>query len=85
MDAAAEIQRLLKQLKKTNPNATEADQKAFGSAAIPATLKQRAANALKSGGKTALEEFLDNAYVDVALAVIDVNIAILNQLQKLKL
>ncbi|MEM9214992.1 MAG: hypothetical protein AAGD25_11670 [Cyanobacteria bacterium P01_F01_bin.150] len=58
-EAAAEIQRLLKQLESTNPAATEADQKAFVSAALPATLKQRAVSALKSGGKTVLEEVLD--------------------------
>ena len=70
-EAAAEIQRLLKQLEANNPTATEAEQKAFVSAAIPATLKQRAVSALKSGGKTALAELLDNAYVNVALAVIE--------------
>jgi uncharacterized protein YjbI with pentapeptide repeats len=70
-EAAAEIQRLLKMLEETNPSATEAEQKAFVSAAIPPTLKQRAVGALQSGGQAALEEFLQNPYVNVALAIIE--------------
>lgn len=70
-DAALEIQRLLKQLEETNPTATEAEQKAFVTAAIPATLRQRAVGALQSGGRAAVEELLDNPYVNIALAVIE--------------
>ncbi|NEQ29627.1 MAG: hypothetical protein F6K04_01290 [Leptolyngbya sp. SIO4C5] len=70
-DAALEIQRLLKQLEETNPAATEAEQKAFVTAAIPLTLRQRAVGALQSGGKAAVEELLDNPYVNIAIAVIE--------------
>ncbi|MEM9165333.1 MAG: pentapeptide repeat-containing protein, partial [Cyanobacteria bacterium P01_F01_bin.4] len=70
-DAALEIQRLLKQLEETNPTATAAEQKAFVTAAIPATLRQRAVGALQSGGKAVVEEVLDNPYVNVAIAVIE--------------
>ena len=67
-DAALEIQRLLKQLEETNPTATEAEQKAFVTAAIPPTLRQRAVGALQSGGRAAVEELLDNPYVNIFLA-----------------
>jgi negative regulator of replication initiation len=70
-EAAAEIQRLLKQLEETNPTATEAEQKAFINAAIPRTHKERFLNALQQGGKEALKEFLDNSYLNVAIAVIE--------------
>jgi uncharacterized protein YjbI with pentapeptide repeats len=70
-EAPAEIQRLLKQLEQTNPTATEAEQKAFVTAAIPVTLRQRAVAALEAGGKTAIEEFLDNPYVNVGMAIVE--------------
>jgi uncharacterized protein YjbI with pentapeptide repeats len=70
-EAAAEIQKLLKILEQSNPYATEADQQAFVSAAIAPTLKQRAVNAIQSGGKIAIAEFLDNPYLNVAIAIIE--------------
>ncbi len=70
-EAAAEIQKLLKQLEETNPTATEAEKVAFVSAAVPPTLKKRALSALQATGKSAIEEFLDNSYVNVALAAIE--------------
>jgi uncharacterized protein YjbI with pentapeptide repeats len=70
-EAATEIQRLLKVLEASNPTATEADQKAFVSAGVPPTMKQRAVGALQSGGKAALEEFLDNPYVNVGVAIVE--------------
>lgn len=70
-EAAAEIQKLLKVLEQTNPTATEAEQQAFVSAAIPTTLKQRAVKALQSGGKVAIAEFLDNPYLNVAIAIVE--------------
>ncbi|NEO64276.1 MAG: hypothetical protein F6J98_29250 [Moorea sp. SIO4G2] len=69
--AAAEIQQLLKQLEQTNPTATEAQQKAFVSAAIAPTKKERLINALKEGGQGAIEEFLDNPYLNVAIRIIE--------------
>jgi uncharacterized protein YjbI with pentapeptide repeats len=70
-EAAIEIQRLLKVLEETNPTATEADKKNFVSLAVSPTLKQRAVGALQSGGKAALEEFLDNPYVNVGVAIVE--------------
>jgi uncharacterized protein YjbI with pentapeptide repeats len=70
-EAAIEIQRLLKVLEASNPTATEADQKAFVSAGVSPTMKQRAVGALQSGGKAALEEFLDNPYVNVGVAIVE--------------
>jgi hypothetical protein len=70
-EAAAEIQKLLKQLEQTNPTATDVEKQTFVSIAIPPTLRQRAVSALQSGGKAAIEEFLDNPYVNVAIAIIE--------------
>jgi hypothetical protein len=53
------------------PTATYAKKQAFVSIAIPPTLRQRAVNALQSGKKAAIEEFLDNPYVNVAIAIIE--------------
>ena len=69
-EAAAEIQKLLQQLEQTNPTATPEQQEAYVNAAIPPTLKQRCVGALKAGGETAIEEFLDNPYVNVGKAVV---------------
>jgi hypothetical protein len=70
-EAAAEIQKLLKQLEQTNPTATDVEKQAFVSKFIPLTLRQLAVSALQSGGKAAIEEFLDNPYVNVAIAIIE--------------
>ena len=70
-EAAAEIQQLLQQLEKTNPTATEAQQEAFVSAGITPTKKERLVNALKEGGQGAIEEFLDNPYLNVAIIIIE--------------
>ncbi|NEO25106.1 MAG: hypothetical protein F6K53_11895 [Moorea sp. SIO4A1] len=69
--AAAEIQQLLQQLEQSNPTATEAQQEAFVSAAIEATKKERLINALKEGGQGAVEEFLDNPYLNVVIRIIE--------------
>ncbi|WP_392530182.1 pentapeptide repeat-containing protein [Nostoc sp. C117] len=70
-EAAAEIQKLLKQLEQTNPTATEAQKEAFISAGIAPTKKERLINAFIEGGKGAIEEFLDNPYVNVAMKIIE--------------
>lgn len=66
--AISAIQRLLKQLEKTNPSATETEQIAFVSAAIPSNIKQQAANAFEANSPGIFEELLDDPYVDVAIA-----------------
>ncbi|MGD2179922.1 hypothetical protein [Lusitaniella coriacea] len=70
-EAAKEIQDLLQQLEKTNPTATQPQKQAFIDAAMSPTKKERLISAVQEGGKTALEEFLDNPYVNVALAVVE--------------
>ncbi len=70
-EAAAEIQQLLKQLEKTNPTATEKEKVAYISAAIAPPVRKRLLSAVKSGGQAAIEEFLDNPYLNVAMAVIE--------------
>ncbi len=72
--AASEIQRLLQQLEKTNPNATEAEQKAFVTAAIPSTLRQQAVGALQSNGGIALGSLWANPhdpYLSRAIAIVE--------------
>jgi preprotein translocase subunit YajC len=69
-EAAAEIQQLLKELEKKNPTATEGEKIAYVNVATNPDIKQRAIAALKAGGETAIEEFLDNPYVNVAKAII---------------
>ncbi len=70
-EAAAEIQKLLKQLEQTNPTTTIKEKKAFVTLGTTPTLRKRAFSALKSGGKAALEEFLDNPYLNTAIAIIE--------------
>ncbi|MEL6439106.1 MAG: pentapeptide repeat-containing protein [Cyanobacteria bacterium J06621_8] len=70
-EAAYEIQRLLVQLEATKPGATEAEKNNFVTAAITPTLKKRAANALQAGGKAAVEELIDNPYINIAIAIIE--------------
>lgn len=70
-EAAAEIQRLLKQLEETNPTATEPEQVAYVNIATKQDLKQRAVGALKAGGEAAIDEFvLENKYLKVVKAVV---------------
>ncbi|HEY9830293.1 MAG TPA: hypothetical protein V6D26_06930, partial [Stenomitos sp.] len=70
-EAAAEIQQLLKQLEQSNPTATEIEQKAFLTAVIPPTKRERFVNALQAGGKELFKELIDNMYVNVAVAAIE--------------
>jgi cell division protein ZapA (FtsZ GTPase activity inhibitor) len=70
-EAADEIQRLLKQLEKTNPSANESDKVAYVTIAAKPDLKQRAIAAIKEGSETVIEEFfLEDKYLKVAKAVV---------------
>lgn len=70
-EAAAEIQRLLKQLEETNPNATESEQIAYVNIATKSDLRQRTVAALREGGETAIDELiLENKYLKIAKAVV---------------
>jgi hypothetical protein len=68
--AAAEIQRLLEQLEQSNPAPTEAEQIAYINDETTPSFKRRLVGALESGGEVAIEEFLDNPYVNIGKAVI---------------
>lgn len=69
-EAAAEIQRLLKQLEQTNPNATEIDKVNYVNEETTHSFKRRVVGALQAGGEAVIEEFLDNPYVNVGKAVV---------------
>ena len=70
-EAAEEIQRLLKQLEEINPTATQFQQKAFVTAAIPPTRREQFLNALQAGWKEAIKDFLEHSYVNVAFAILE--------------
>ncbi|MEJ1930323.1 pentapeptide repeat-containing protein [Nostoc sp. NIES-2111] len=64
-EAAAEIQKLLKQLEQTNPTTTTSQQMVVAAEAINRiesnpTLKKRVMNAVKEGGLAAFEKAIDN-------------------------
>ena len=70
-EAAAEIQRLLKQLEATNPTATEPEQVAYLNIATKLDIKKRTIAALKEAGETAIDEFiLDNKYTKIVKAAV---------------
>lgn len=70
-EAAAEIQRLLKQLEKTNPTATEPDQVSYLNIATNQDIKQRVVAVLREAGETAIDEFiLENKYLKVIKAAV---------------
>ncbi|MGK7920995.1 MAG: pentapeptide repeat-containing protein [Trichodesmium sp.] len=72
-ETVAEIQQLLKNLEKSNPIETIADQMTVAAQAIEivennSTLKQRVIDGLKSEGTEAFKEALDNAVANVLVA-----------------
>jgi len=72
-EAAAEIQQLLKQLEETNPTETKTviAAKAADKIRNNSTLKARVIGALKSGGREAFKEAVDNPLVNVLIAIIE--------------
>lgn len=69
-EAAAEIQQLLKQLEKINSSATEGEKIAYVNDETTPSFKRRVVGALQAGGEAAIEEFLDNPYVNVGKAIV---------------
>jgi hypothetical protein len=69
-EAAMEIQQLLKQLEQTNPNATETEKVTYVNDETTPSFKRRVVGALQSGSEAAIEEFLDNPYVNVGKAIV---------------
>ena len=70
-EAVAEIQKLLLQLEKSNPKATEDEKEAFISAGLAKQKKVRLINALIEGGKGAIEEFINNPYTRIVIKIIE--------------
>ncbi|WP_293353976.1 MULTISPECIES: hypothetical protein [unclassified Microcoleus] len=68
--SAKEIQELLKQLEVSNPTATDAEKIAHVNDETTPSFKRRAVGALQAGGEAAIEEFLDNPYVNVGKAIV---------------
>ncbi|BDA71544.1 hypothetical protein CAL7716_057100 [Calothrix sp. PCC 7716] len=74
--AASEIQQLLRKLQIDNPTSTDTDRAIIAAKAADAiknnpTLKARVIGALKSGGKEALKEAVDNPIFNVSVAMIE--------------
>ncbi|MCC3435608.1 MAG: hypothetical protein JGK30_25660 [Microcoleus sp. PH2017_40_RAT_O_B] len=69
-EAAAQIQQLVKQLEQTNPTATEPEKIAHVNDETTPSFKRRVVGALQAGGEVAIEEFLDNPYVNVTKAIV---------------
>ncbi len=69
-EAAAAIQQLLEQLKKMNPNPTEAEKIEYVNDETTPSFKRRVVGALQARGESAIEEFLDNRYVNVGKAIV---------------
>ena len=68
--AAKEIQQLIKQLEQTNPTATEAEKIAYVNDETTPSFKRRVVSALQAAGEAAIEEFLDNPYINVTKATV---------------
>jgi ABC-type amino acid transport substrate-binding protein len=71
-DFAKEIQRILEKNEKNNPNTTLTldEKRNIVSHEIPREQKNKIVRTLKAGGEEALKEFLDNPYLNVAIAVV---------------
>ena len=71
-EAAVEIQQLLMQLEKSNPNATEEQKVAYVNDETPPALKSRVASALKAGSISAVDTLLDNSpFSNLAKAIVE--------------
>ena len=68
--SAKEIQQLLEQLAKINPNPTEAEKIEYVHDETTPSFKRRLIAALQASGEAAIEEFLDNPYVNVGKAIV---------------
>jgi hypothetical protein len=71
-EAAVEIQQLLMQLEKSNPNATEEQKVAYVNDETPPALKSRVASAVKAGSISAVDTLLDNSpFSNLAKAIVE--------------
>jgi ABC-type amino acid transport substrate-binding protein len=69
---AKDIQRILAKMEINNPNTTLTlkEKQNIVSYEIPREQRNRIVRALKAGGEEALKEFLDNPYLNVAIAIV---------------
>lgn len=70
-EAAAEIQKLLKQLEISNPSATLEQKKIFVDTSLSRTFKTKVMNSLKAGWKETVKEILDNSYINIGIAILE--------------
>ena len=68
---AKDVQRILEKIEKNKPNATKEEKQNIVSYEIPPDQRSRIVRAFKAGGKKALEEFLANPYLNVAIAIVE--------------
>ena len=70
-NAAGEIQQILQQLEKSNPNATEVEKVTYINDETTLSFKRRVMGALQASGEAAIDEFiLENKYLKVAKAAL---------------
>jgi hypothetical protein len=70
-EAIVKIQELLEAFDKEKPAATENEKIEYVSNETTPNFKRRAAKALLAGGDRAIEEFLDNPYLNIAKSIIN--------------
>jgi len=71
---AADLQALqakLAEVKQDNPDVTEVEAQTLLNITTSKPVKERLVKALIEGGRTAIEEFLDNPYVNVVVAALE--------------
>ncbi len=69
-EAASEIQKLLKQLEISNPNATEIEKITYVNDETTTSFKRRAVSALQAGSEATVVEVLDNPYINIIMAIV---------------
>jgi hypothetical protein len=70
VEAFWDIQQLLKKLEQDEPEASDSRKITYVNDETSPSFKHRAASALLAGGETAIEELLDNPYLNIGKAII---------------
>ena len=70
LELAAHIKKILEQFEQNNPDATEEEKIIYLNDNTTPSFKRRVIGALQAAGETAIEEFLDNSYVNIGKATI---------------
>ncbi len=70
-EVADKIQQALDTLQTNNPDVNDETKRLVIDANVPVDMRRRALSAVEELGKAALEELLDNSYVNIALRAID--------------